>query len=172
MTFLDPRVWLAVLLALGLSYGAGRMQQHSVDVRAFAAERTRAALDAARVQVKAADEARIEEQRRTKEISEIADEATQQVAVARADARAAGDAADRLRERVSQLVAASRAAGDSAAAGASAGQPGGDPLDVLVDVLRRTDGAAGQLGEYADSLKAAGLACERSYDALSDGAPR
>ncbi len=167
MTFLDPRVWLAVVLALALSYGAGRIQQRGIDARAFAAERTKAALDAARVQIKATDEARIEEQRRTKEISEIADEATQQVAVARADARAAGNAADRLRERVSQLVAASRATSNSAAASASTGQPGGDPLDVLVDVLGRTDGAAGQLGEYADNLRSAGLACERAYDALT-----
>ncbi|AQW29024.1 DUF2514 family protein [Ralstonia syzygii subsp. celebesensis] len=170
MTIFDPRVLLAVVLALGLSYGTGRLQQHGADTKVFQAERTKAALDAARVQIKAVDEARIEEQRRTKKISEIADEATQQVAVARADARAAGAAADRLRERVSQLVAASRAADNSAAAGASAGQPGGDPLDVLVDVLSRTDGAAGQLGEYADKLKAAGLACERSYDALTGGA--
>ncbi|MFT0733830.1 DUF2514 family protein [Ralstonia wenshanensis] len=166
MTIFDPRVLLAVVLALGLSYGTGRLQQHRADTKAFQAESTKAALDAARVQIRAVDEAHIEEQRRTKEISEIADEATQQAAVARADARAAGAAADRLRERVSQLVAASHATGDSAAAGASAGQPGGDPLDVLVDVLRRTDGAAGQLGDYADQLKVAGLACERAYDAL------
>ncbi|WP_296228604.1 DUF2514 family protein [Ralstonia sp. UBA689] len=171
MTLLDPRVWLAVLLALGLSYGAGRFQQHRVDARAYQAERTAAALDAARVQIKAVDDARIEEQRRAQQISEIANEATKQAAVARADARAAGAAAERLRARVDQLVAASRAASDSAAAGASSGQPGGDPLDVLVDVLRRTDGAAGELGEYADNLKVAGLACERSYDALAASTP-
>ncbi|CAJ0717687.1 hypothetical protein LMG8323_03669 [Ralstonia mannitolilytica] len=40
---------------------------------------------------------------------------------------------------------------------------------MLVDVLSRTDSAAGQLGEYADKLKVAGLACERSYDALTRG---
>lgn len=167
MTLLDPRVLLAVVLALALSYGAGRIQQHASDAKTFQAERTTAALDAAHVQIKAVDEARAEEQRRTQQISEIANETTQQAIAARADARAAGAAADRLRARVDQLVAASRAADDSAAAGASPGQSGGDPLDVLVDVLRRTDGAAGEVGEYADNLKAAGLACERSYGALN-----
>jgi hypothetical protein len=166
MTILDPRLWVVVLVALSLSYGAGRIQQRASDARAFQAERTATALDAARVQIKAVDDARLEEQRRTNQISEIANEATQQAAVARADARAAGAAAERLRARVDQLVAASRAAGDSAVAGASPGQLGGDALDVLVDVLRRTDSAAGQLGEYADKLKIAGLSCERAYDAL------
>ena len=166
MTILDPRVLLAILLLVIASYGTGRLQQHRSDAKTYQAERAAAALDSARVQIKAVDEARIEEQRRAHEISEIANEATRQIAVARADARAAGAAADRLRARVDQFVAASRAGGDSTASGASSGQPGGDALDVLVDVLRRTDSAAGELGEYADNLKAAGLACERTYDAL------
>ncbi|MGN5354318.1 DUF2514 family protein [Ralstonia sp. L16] len=166
MTILDPRVLLAILLLVIASYGAGRLQQHRSDTKTYQAERTAAALDSARDQIKAVDEARIEEQRRTHEISEIANEATHQIAIARADARAASAAADRLRARVDQLATASRAAGYSSAVRAGPGQPSGDPLDVLVDVLRRTDGAAGELGEYADNLKAAGLACERTYDAL------
>lgn len=111
--------------------------------------------------------ARAEEQRRTNAQAEIANEATKQAAAAAADAVAAGAAADSLRARVARLVAATRAASNSAAAGAGPGQPGGDPLDVLVDVLSRTDGAAGQLGDYADRLRVAGIACERSYDALT-----
>ncbi|MCO5412832.1 DUF2514 family protein [Ralstonia mojiangensis] len=157
------------IVALVLSYGVGRVQQHSSDTNVFQAERNKAALDAARAQLKAVDEARVEGRRRTVEISEIANEATQQVVIARADARAAGAAADKLRARVEQLVATGRAAGNPTVAGASPSQPGGDPLDVLVDVLRRTDGAAGELGEYADNLKTAGLACERSYGALTQG---
>lgn len=31
MTLLDPRIWLATLLAIGLSYGAGRWQQWRAD---------------------------------------------------------------------------------------------------------------------------------------------
>ncbi|WP_316855673.1 DUF2514 family protein [Ralstonia mannitolilytica] len=121
----------------------------------------------ARAVATASEAARAEEQRRIAEHKGIADAATKERDRAVADARAANAAADKLRARVAQLVAASRAASHTAAAGSGPGQPGGDPLDVLVDVLRRTDGAAGELGEYADRLKVAGLACERSYDALT-----
>lgn len=166
MTFLDPRLYLALVAVLGLGYGAGRIQQGRDDAKAYRAEQTKAALDAARSQIKAVDEARLEERRRTQKLSEIADEAKQQVDTAAADAGRARAESDRLRKRVAELIAASRAASNPAAFGASASQPGGDPLDVLVDVFRRTDGAAGELGEYADRLRIAGLACERSYDAL------
>ncbi len=169
MSLLDPRVWLAVILGLALAYGAGRWQQYTHDNAAYQAKSTAAALDASRAQIKAIDDARTEEQRRTIEQARIANEATQQAKTARADAAAAGDAADKLRKRVADLVAASRAAGNPATAGAGEGKPGGDPLDVLVDVLGRSDQASGQLAGYADQLKSSGLACERSYDALTGG---
>lgn len=38
---------------------------------------------------------------------------------------------------------------------------------MLIDVLGRSDKASGILADYADQLKVAGLACERSYDALA-----
>ncbi|WP_233473933.1 DUF2514 family protein [Cupriavidus pauculus] len=132
-------------------------------------ERTATALDAARAQIKAVAAARIEEQRRTAAQTEIANVAKQDADTARADARAAGDAADRLRKRVEQLFAAARSATDTGPAGPSKGQPGGDPLDVLVDVLGRSDRATGIVAAYADQVKVAGLACERSYDALTAG---
>lgn len=162
------RVVGAGLLALGV-FAAGwvtngwRLGQQ---IEAMQAERTSAALSAAVDQVKAVDRARAEEQRRTAAQTEIANVAKQDADTARADARAAGDAADRLRQRVDQLLAAARAAKDPGTAGGSQSQPSGDPLDVLVDVLGRSDRAAGILAAYADQLKVAGLACERSYDAL------
>ncbi|WP_316893276.1 DUF2514 family protein [Ralstonia mannitolilytica] len=123
----------------------------------------------ARAVATASEAARAEEQRRIAEQKGIADAASKERDQAVADARAANAAADKLRTRVAQLVAASRTASHTTAAGSGPGQPGGDPLDMLVDVLSRTDSAAGQLGEYADKLKVAGLACERSYDALTRG---
>ena len=141
----------------GYAAGAAHVQQQ-LDAAKEAAEQKRLA------DVQAA---RAEEQRRTNAQAEIANEATKQAAAAAADAVAAGAAADSLRARVARLVAAARASGHPAAAGAGTGQPGGDPLDVLLDVLSRTDGAAGQLGDYADRLRVAGIACERSYDALT-----
>ncbi|WP_104656522.1 DUF2514 family protein [Ralstonia insidiosa] len=111
--------------------------------------------------------ARAEEQRRTQAQLEIANEATKQAAAAAADAVAAGAAADGLRARVARLIAAARAARHPTVAGASPGQPGGDPLDVLVDVLGRSDQTSGELAGYADRLRVAGLVCERDYDALT-----
>ena len=135
----------------GYAAGAAHVQQQ-FDAAKEAAEQKRLA------DVQAA---RAEEQRRTQAQAEIANEATKQAAAA------AGVAADGLRARVARLVAAARVTGHSAAASTGPGQPGGDPLDVLVDVLSRTNGAAGQLGDYADRLSVAGIACERSYDALT-----
>lgn len=165
------RFWLALLVISLLAYGGGRWQQSRADAAEYDAERTRAALSAAVDQMTAVDRARAEEQRRTAAQTEIANVAKKESDTARADARAAGDAADRLRQRIDQLLAAARAAKDPATAGGSQSQPSGDPLDVLVDVLGRSDKTSGILADYADQLKAAGLACERSYDALTLGQP-
>jgi len=166
MNWFDSRVWLAGILLASGAYIAGAHVQKGADERAFDAERTRLALSAVVDQVKAVDRARAEEQRRTEAQTEIANVAKQDADVARADARAAGDAADRLRQRVDQLLTAARSAKDPGPAVSSPGQPSGDPLDVLVDVLGRSDRTSGILASYADQLKIAGLACERSYDAL------
>lgn len=114
----------------------------------------------------ASEAARAEEQRRTAEQRKIANAAAKERDQALADAHASGAVAERLRVRADQLAAAARAAGHSCAAGGSAAA--GDPLDVLTDVLSRADARAGHLAEYADRARVAGLACERSYDALID----
>ena len=161
------RFWLALFVVSLLAYCGGRWQQSHADAAKYDAERTKAALSAAVDQVKAADRARAEEQRRTVAQTEIANVAKQEADAARDDARAAGDAAGRLRQRVDQLLAAARSAKDPGVAGGGQGKPSGDPLDVLVDVLSRSDKTSGILADFADQLKVAGLACERSYDALT-----
>ncbi|CAJ0704773.1 hypothetical protein LMG19089_03678 [Ralstonia edaphis] len=77
---------------------------------------------------------------------------------------AARDAAEQ--KRLADVQAA-RASGHPTAASAGPGQPGGAPLDVLVNVLSRSDQTSGELAGYADRLRVAGLACERDYDALT-----
>ncbi|MEN7527040.1 DUF2514 family protein [Cupriavidus sp. DL-D2] len=166
MTFVDPKFWLALVVGLLLAYGGGRWEQHRADAAKYEAEHTKAALSATVDQVKAVDAARLEEQRRTTAQTEIANAATKDLALARADAGAAADAAGQLRQRVDQLLAAARAAKDTGTAGGGQDKPSGDPLDVLVDVLGRSDKTSGILADYADQIKIAGLACERSYDAL------
>lgn len=153
----------AVLVALALAGGAVWVYRSERD--AARAELAQERLDAARAQVKAVDDARIEEQRRTAAQTEIANAATKDLEGARADAAAANDAAGRLRQRVAELLAAGRATGNPAAAGS--GPAAGDPLGVLADVLSRADQRAGILAKYADAARIAGQACERSYDALT-----
>ncbi|EKZ96480.1 hypothetical protein D769_25096 [Cupriavidus sp. HMR-1] len=167
MSILDPRLWLVAIVGLTLAFGGGRLVQSRADAKKYEAERTKAALSAAVDQGKAVDRARAEEQRRGAAQTEIANVAKQEADTARSDARAADAAAERLRQRVDQLLAAARAVKDPGSAGGGQGQPGGDPLDVLVDVLGRSDKTSGILADYADQLKVAGLACERSYEALT-----
>ncbi|MBR8201701.1 DUF2514 family protein [Burkholderia vietnamiensis] len=155
MTILDPRLWLAFLVALAITAGGSYFKGH--------ADGTRATVVAAqKVQLAAVAAARAEEQRRTAAQSEVAKDANQQRTAALADAFAARAAAGSLQQRVDQLVAAARH--PAAAAGSPAA---GDALDLLADVLGRADERAGELAEYADRARIAGQQCERDYDALT-----
>lgn len=165
MSLLDPRVWLGIIVALFAAYIGGRWEQSGVDKRKYQAQITATQLEGARAQNKAIEEVRAEEQRRTAAQTEIANAAKKEADTARADARDAGAAADRLRGRVNELLAAARAPKDPTAPSGS--EAAGDPLGVLADVLEKSDRRAGILAEYADQARLAGLACERSYDALT-----
>lgn len=111
-------------------------------------------------------EARETERRWTAAMEDVANEHQTQIAQARADADAAASAGERLRQRVAELAAGCRrAAGGTAVAGAGqAAQPG---VDLLADVQRRLDEAADRIARHADEARAAGLACERAYGALT-----
>lgn len=155
-------VLAAALFAAGWAANGWRKD---AEIAGIEADRARERRDQALAQVKAVDDARIEEQRRTAAQTEIANVAKKDADVARADARTADAAADRLRQRVDQLLVAARAGKDPVAA--SGGAAAGDPLGMLADVLERADRRAGILAEYADAARIAGLACERSYEALT-----
>ncbi|WP_175920404.1 DUF2514 family protein [Burkholderia pyrrocinia] len=158
MTWFDPRVWLAVIVAAVVGLAGGYFKGHADGARTTAAA-------AQKAQVAAVIAARAEEQRRTAAQQEIAKDANQQRTAALADAFAARAAAGSLQQRVNELVGAARhptpAAGSPAA---------GDALDLLADVLGRADQRAGDLAEYADRARIAGKQCERDYDALIAGA--
>lgn len=153
----------AVLVVLALAGGSVLVYRGERD--AARAELAQSRLDAARAQVKAVDDARIEEQRRTTAQTEIANDATKKLEGARADLAAANDVSGRMRQRIAELLAAGRTAGNPAPAGA--GPATDDPIGMLADVLGRADQRAGILAEYADVARIAGQACERSYDALT-----
>ncbi|OJA47842.1 DUF2514 family protein [Burkholderia ubonensis] len=157
MTWFDPRVWLAVIMAAIVGLAGGYFKGHADGVRAATAA-------AQKAQLAAVTAARAEEQRRTAAQTEIAKDANKQRTAALADAFAARAAAGSLQQRVDQLVAAAR---HPAIAAGSA--PAGDPLGVLADVLGRADQRAGELAEYADQAHIAGQQCERDYDSLTPG---
>lgn len=85
---------------------------------------------------------------------------------ARRDADGARAAADGLRATLNRYRAAARTAQDSGAA--SAGPATGDAIGVLADLLEESDRLAGIYAQAADLAHAAGVTCERSYDALTD----
>lgn len=148
---------VAVLLALlGLqTLRVAELKQDAADQRAADAE---ARLLADRAQ-------RTEEQRRAAAIALEASHAQAHIASLEDDLRRARTASDGVRDAAAG--AAIRARTQSCAPSAGQGQRGADALDLLVDVLGRADQRAGELAEYADRLRIAGLACERSYDALT-----
>ncbi|MBL0561427.1 DUF2514 domain-containing protein [Aeromonas hydrophila] len=119
----------------------------------------------ATVRAKAEQEARKEEKRRQAVIDEVRDHAQEEIAQAQADAAAAVIESERLREQARRLATrASQCSGDSGSA--QGGTTTGQPAMVLADLLSRVDERAGQLAEAYDRSRAAGLACERAYDAL------
>ncbi|MGO4278191.1 DUF2514 family protein [Cupriavidus sp. RAF20_2] len=165
MNVFDPRVLFGMVLALMLAYGGGRWQQSASDAAKYEAERTSLALGQARAQIKAVDDARLEEQRRTAAQTEIANAATRDAEIARKDALAAGAASEQLRQRIAAVVRDHGATGDTAATGSRTAT--GDPARMLAEVLDRADKRAGILAEYADAARIAGQACERAYDSLT-----
>lgn len=151
------------LLVLAILSGLALFTAHEQGIGAAKAE-------AAQVKQALAGEqaARIESERRVVAIQQKADHADVQASAARADADAARSADDRLRLR---LAAAERrrTAVDSATPGASA--PADAPAFVPYDVFAGIDGAAGQLGDYADQLRISLDACIGSYNALTPSTP-
>jgi len=96
---------------------------------------------------------------------EAIDAAATSLAQARSDAAGARSALDRLRERAALHAAAARPPGPDPAP-ASPGPAASAPADLLANVLSRAADRAQQLAAFADESRAAGLACQRSYEAV------
>jgi len=109
---------------------------------------------------------RREEARRYESLKGVVDDAQKALDEARRDAAGAAGVADRLRQRFAALAAGCRAPSvdPSPADGREAAR---SPADLLADVQRRLDEAAGSIAEHADAARVAGSACERAYGALT-----
>ncbi len=120
---------------------------------------------ALRQQAEGQAQARAEEQRRTEAIKEVQREAQRSIDRRMADARAAD------RAHVGMLDAARAAARSGACPGATAADRGDAAASpgcaVLADVLGELDERAGALAAALDGCRTAGLACERTYNALT-----
>ncbi|WP_261524453.1 DUF2514 domain-containing protein [Burkholderia multivorans] len=155
MTILDPRVWLAFIVALAITAGGCYFKgHHDADQSATLADQAK--------QIRELKAERDEYQRRTAAQQENANHAAKERDLARADAAAAASAADGLRKQVATLI--ERARHPAATTGSAAA---GDALDLLADVLGRVDERSGELAEYADRARIAGQQCERDYDSLT-----
>lgn len=175
---LTPFVLRIVMWAVGaglfiaLAFGAWQsfrlaevrtlLAQAQRDRAADAAEAERAAREQERAH-------RAQEDRWTLALRKASHDAEHQIEAARADAVRADAAGRRLQQRVDALAAAARRAAAHPAA-ADAGPPADDPAGVLADLQRRADEAAGLMARVADERGAAGLACERAFDALTEPA--
>ena len=145
---------LAVILAAGGGYWKGH---HDADQSAT--------IGAQAKQIKDLTSANNLYRQTTRSLAGISIDAKKSSDTASAAARAADATADILRKRVADLVAASRHS--TTPSGSSPAGGGTDPLDLLAGLFSRADKAAGELAEFADAAHIAGLACERSYNALT-----
>ena len=117
------------------------------------------------------EQERTEEQRRQNEINQVTADAQTQLDKARLDAANAQSAADQLQLTIANIrrqLAASETSKLSAIANASATRANSGVL--LADVLSKSVERNQQLATTADEWRVNGLACERSYDAVSNTA--
>lgn len=115
------------------------------------------------------EQERTEEQRRQNEINQVTADAQTQLDKARLDAANAQSAADKLQLTIANIrrqLAASETSKLSAIANASATRANSGVL--LADVLSKSVERNQQLAATADEWRIAGLACERSYDAITE----
>lgn len=119
----------------------------------------------AAVAAAAAASAAAETARRVGAQQEIVTDAKRQAETARADAARAHDADTALRLQLAAVLRASRPASDPGPS--SGGAPATDAAGVFAELFQRADDRAGILAAALDASRSAGLACERSYDALS-----
>ena len=144
-------------LLLGLLFGYEYWAEHQREIgrQEIRAQVSEQALHAGKAR-------RVEDQRRARAYQEIIDEAN-------AEANRARDAADTSRRTAGRLqaeLAAYRARTCGSAAPAQGGEAAAAAERVLAEVQRRLDEAADRIAGFADQAHTAGLACQRSYDAL------
>ena len=158
--------------ALCAASAAGGWQARGVvaarDLAVVISQHTQQIAAMAEAALQAQQAARIEEARRAARHQEITDAAILQAEARLADARRAAATADRLR-RAAQAFATSHrgAASDSAPAGQC--QAADAAAIVLADLLADVEQRGREMARIADERGAAGAACQRAYESLTEG---
>ncbi len=163
---------IALVIAIGLGawwlHHSGYQSGADAKELEWSAKWEQQAEQLATAKAKAELKAREEEQRRQSSIEKVRDDAEKQIALAERDALAASDAAAGVLEQAKRLAARAGKCPSNPTA-TQPGSPAAEPSVVLADVLGRADARAGELAAAYDRSRAAGLACERAYDALLAG---
>lgn len=154
------QILAAFLLAMVLSAGGTWCVQ---DWR-YGNQLVQIELDQAIALKNAGDVARQEEHRRQAAVNKEASDAREQNKAAAVDAGAADAAGERLHVEAGKLAATACVDPGAAQRGASATRA----AMVLSELFQRADKRAGELAAAYDRARIAGLACERSYQSLSE----
>jgi len=159
-------VWVIVALCIGLAVQSSRLDnaRHQVLTEQKARSDDRAAYAAAAAS--ASKSYRAKEQGWKAAHTEITHEAELDQARTTVERGTADGAGQRLQHRFA-AAAASRCPAPADPAASPSSSPASAAADLLTEVQRRIDDAAGELAEAADRARTAGLACERAYDALT-----
>ncbi|RZI99658.1 MAG: DUF2514 family protein [Rubrivivax sp.] len=152
-------------LALATCLGFGYAVVHSYNKAQAEAHQQKTRADQAEAAWQVEHDARYEERATVERLEGVMNAAHTKSQRLAAATRDADRAAVGLRDHVSRLAA--QCGASQVAGAASSSQAASSPGDLLADMHRRTDEAAGELALYADQLRISGEACERGYGALT-----
>ena len=160
---LNLRVWAGLALAVVLAfthffvYRSGKaVVRNEFDAYKLAQSEARILADRAREQRNAARQVAIDKE---------AQDGQARIAAIEAELDAARADGERMRSDYAR--AASRARAVACTSSTGQGEPRPDAIRVFAELLERADRRAEVVAGYADRLRAAGLVCERGWDAVT-----
>ena len=151
----------AIFLSCFWCYQAGRTAEH----KEWSAKWQARDLADAQAAIQFADKQRRIEQERQGAIDAIQEQAQQDIATAQRNAAIAAAESKRLQDGIADAI--TRLQADSGNSGATiSSKTRASTSSLLAELFREIDTAAGIYAAEADRARAAGLTCERAYDAV------
>ena len=151
----------AIFLSCFWCYQAGRTAEH----KEWSAKWQARDLSDAQAAIQFAEKQRRIEQERQGAIDAIQEQAQQDIATAQRNAAIAAAESKRLQDGIADAI--TRLQADSGNSGATvSSKTRASTSSLLAELFREIDTAAGIYAAEADRARAAGLTCERAYDAV------